>query len=146
MDEEQLLDLLFGSGSTPIRRSIRLRVTFDENGVQRTEAVDGEAFTLSEQGSVDRVEATQDRFLNCGCLRTDENVAGQCATRGCGRTSCAKCFTRCLRCRRPLCLEHARYLEIREEVISLCVVCEDIVSRQFFWNRVTRGLLPSPGL
>ena len=144
MDDE-LRDLLSGSGAaTPIRRTIRLRITPDENGVQKTEVVDGEAFVLSGEGSVDQVEATQDQFFNCGCFRTPENLGGQCATPGCGRTSCQSCFSacRCSRCGKPQCREHTRFLRNSEKVVPLCVVCEDFVNRRAFWHR----LLPSPDL
>ena len=147
MDEE-LRDIRFGFEGTPFRRSIRVRVAFDEDGIQRIDAVEGKTFTLSEEGSVDQVEISQvDRFYSCGCVRTEDNLGGQCAaSEGCSRTSCFTCFSlaRCHGCKRPLCLAHVRFLDLGNgEPTPLCAVCESKVPRSFL-HRFANGFLPPP--
>ena len=141
---DELLELLFGSGRTPVRRDVWLRLTYDQEGNPALVPVQGEAFTLSQEGSIDRVLISQERFYHCGCSGENQ-LGGQCGEPECGRTSCIQCFSRCFLCSKPLCLEHTGYVEAREGTrVPLCAVCEDSVRTRLFWSRLTRGLLP-PG-
>ena len=137
-----LFDLLFGLGHTPIRREVSVRITLDDEGHQRVEPVDGEAFMLSEEGSIDKIRFTQPRFYHCGCAVESSRIGGQCANRSCRQISCIKHHGRCAACSKPQCLECSRYLADAEQgEVRLCPRCHETLSRQLVRRKITRALL-----
>ena len=127
---EDLFKHLFGDESTPVRRTLTLRIRHDSDGRSVVEPVEGKAITLSDEGSIDTISFTPDRFYDCGC-NADAKVGGQCAETACKRVSCTNCFTRCLRCAKALCLMHARIMEDRMHGRQhLCVYCHNTVTRR----------------
>ena len=102
-----------------------VRLTVDSDGNPVVEPVNGEAVSLSPEGSIDQVKVSLDRFYHCGCT-AQEPMGGQCGEPGCLRVSCNRCFGRCSRCQKPTCLECARYLDIgKTQPIRLCHACHD---------------------
>ena len=141
---DELLAILFGQAGTPVRRDVRLHSTRDQEGDPHVEALGGEAFYLSPEGSIDRLELTLDRFFGgCGCT-TNVQVGGMCSEPGCGRISCNRCFTRCSLCLKSLCLECVTRIQTEDGARDLCHACAD----EFQWKslpaRLSLGLLPPP--
>ena len=137
---DELLKLLFGQAGTPVRRDLKLHSTRDTEGNPSVEPIGGEAFLLSPEGSIDRVQVSQDLFYGgCGCT-TQAPVGGQCSA--CGRISCAGCFTRCSLCLKSLCLVCVTRISTRDGEKDLCNVCEDEVRWKSLANKVTLGLIP----
>ena len=132
-----LFDLLFGLGHTPIRREMGIHITLDDRGHPRVEPVDGEAFTLSEDGSIDKIRFTQSRFYHCGCAVESSRIGGQCANRSCRQISCIKHHQRCVACSKPLCLECSLFLE----EVRLCPRCYEPLRRQLVRRKIARALL-----
>jgi hypothetical protein len=131
-------DKVFGPDSKPIRRSGLFRATQDSGGKWIIEGVEGEATTLSAEGSIDtgRVLA---RF-HCGHF-SHEGLGGQCSEPGCENVSCKQCFTRCGLCLKPTCLEHTNPLQIETGVIHLCCRCHQEVKRKRFWQSAVHLVL-----
>ncbi len=137
----EMFKSLFGLQSKPVRRDAHLRMTVDVDGNPTIETVSEESFSLSVDGSTDRVKVSPDRFYHCGC-NADTPVGGQCGEPGCRRISCANCFRRCARCFRPGCLEHSRVLDTGDGgSASLCIHCYDEMSRKKSVRTVAEGLL-----
>ena len=140
---DELLELLFGQSGTPVRRDLRLHSTRDREGNPRVEALSGEAFLLSPEGSIDRFQLSRESFHACGCT-SQVQVGGMCGEPGCGRISCTNCFTRCALCGKPLCLEHVRSIFSPDGARAvLCHMCEDEVRWRSLVSTVTLGLLPT---
>lgn len=140
--DENLLSILFGQTGAPVRRHVELRATYDDEGHPRTEVLGGESFVLSDEGSIDRVELTRDRFYSCGCP-TQTEIGGQCGE--CNRISCVKCLRRCSNpnCREPLCIFHVTHVaDSNGSTAPLCAVCGDEFRWKALVSRVTLGLLP----
>jgi len=118
-----LFETLFGKLTKPVRRDTELRWTVDADGHPTVETVSGESFSLSPEGSIDRVKLTADRFYHCGC-NAELPLGGRCGETGCGRISCAQHAGNCNRCSVPVCLEHSRYAATPEGGdIRLCRSC-----------------------
>ncbi len=143
---DELLDLiekLFGQASTPVRRDLKLHVTVDEEGHPSIEALGGEAFVLSPENSIDRVEISRDRFYGgCGCT-TNVEVGGKCSEPGCNRIFCIRCATRCIVCLKSLCLVCVARIPTEDGARDLCHVCADEFQWQTLVSRVTLGLFPA---
>ena len=138
----RFLDALLGSGGQPVRREARVEITFDEEGNPAIEAVEGEAFMMSPEGGLDRVEVVRSRFFNCGCAAEVNKPGGMCGEPSCHRISCASCFGRCERCKRPICLEHSSFLEHPDVKGSrFCFGCFDVLRRRVLRQALVRGLL-----
>lgn len=135
-----LFDLLFGSGHTPIKRETTIHVTFDGEGNPQIEPVDGAVMMLSEQGSIDKLKTSRDRFFACGCAVDTSEIGGQCRSGACRKVSCLQHHGRCsvLSCSRPLCLECSLWLE---ENFRICRRCYKPAQRQLARQQLTRALL-----
>lgn len=134
-------DILFGSGSKPVRRDASVRLRHDADGNPIIEPIDGESFSLSDVGSIDRMKIKPDRFYFCGC-DAQNPMGGRCTEPGCANVSCAKCFGRCALCRSALCLEHSRYLTNNEgQTLRLCRRCHDITNRKRILRSVVGRIL-----
>ena len=143
---DELLEMLFGRAGRPVRRDLKLHITRDNDGNETVEALSASAIMLSEEGSIDQLEATQQLFHSCGCSAAIE-VGGVCSEPGCGHVSCARCFAkaRCQVCEKSLCLPHTErlFVEGRGEV-RVCKMCEDEILWKALLSRATFGLLPPP--
>lgn len=129
---KKMFEWLVFNPEKPVRRTIRVHATFDQDGNPVTIPIEQEAFSLSPEGSIDRIIVSQDRFYHCGC-GTDNKIGGQCAEPSCRHVSCAKCFGRCERCKKPLCLEHSCYFELPELAeLRFCHSCRDELGSFFF--------------
>ena len=136
-----VFDILFGKGAKPVRRDAQLRMTVDADGKEVIETVAGQSFTLSQDGSIDRVSVVPDRFYHCGC-NAEQPMGGRCAEGGCRRVSCHRCYGRCNSCQKPLCLEHSVFLVgPGQQRIRLCHRCEDENKRRRRLIRAGRALL-----
>ncbi len=136
-----IFEILFGTGSKSVRRDANLRMTVDSNGNPVIEMDDGESITLSQEGSIDRISLSPDRFYHCGCS-AELPIGGQCGEPGCRRISCQNCFGRCGECQKPLCLEHSRYFTAKgSERIRLCFDCYDALKRKQVIRAVAKSIL-----
>ncbi len=136
-----LFGQLFGKGSKPVRRDAQVRLTFDADGNPILETVDADSVTLARDGSIDRIRFSPDRFYHCGC-NAEERMGGQCREPGCQRVSCQRCFGRCTCCRKPICLEHTRYLDDgHPRPVRLCTHCYEASVRTRRVSTVARWLL-----
>lgn len=93
-----LLEWLLGPGGRAVRRSIDVEVNDDQ-----VEVFEGESWSLSENGSVDRVRVTRPRFYpSCGCaVDRLHPLGGRCSI--CHQTACVSHFSNCADCGRPIC-------------------------------------------
>ena len=134
-------DFFLGSEHKPIRREVNVRVTFDSDGNPTVEPDEGEASLLSEDGSIDTIRYSRDRFFHCGHSTQAVGIGGQCLE--CQGIDCVQCFGHCEACSKPLCLEHSVYLESPDlaKPLRLCVNCHEALRQQLFRQRVTRALL-----
>ena len=144
MDEEllELLGRLLGqaSGTTPVRRTLRLHVTMDDRGRPTVEIVGGETFRLSSEGSLDAVEISLDRiYSGCRCT-TNSEVGGRCSL--CNRSVCTACWSRCALCLTGLCPGCLIRIPTKSGYKDLCPSCEDDVRWKSLVSRTTLGLLP----
>ncbi len=130
-------DLFFGPGHTPIREQMDVHITLDGDGHPRIEPLDGEAVSLSEEGSIKKVSVSRDRFFACGCAVATSQIGGMCNP--CRKISCSIHHTRCAvpSCSRPLCLECSRFLED----VRVCSRCYEPLRRQLARQKLTRALL-----
>lgn len=142
MEMGSIFDTLFGLGNKPVRREVRLRLTVDEDGQPAVETVDGDAVALSPDGSIDRIQIAPDNFYHCGCS-SRQPLGGRCGERGCGRVSCAAHAGNCLRCQKPVCLEHSTWLRTSgdEGSTRLCGQCHEAISRRQRQQKAIRFLL-----
>ena len=106
--------------STPKRRVTSFKVEVDEEGNPVFKPLDSQTHLLSDEGSLDTVTLDVDAFFHCGCNAKTNPAGGRCGEPGCPHISCAKCFSRCLICAKPLCLEHAYFVE-RENGEKACL-------------------------
>ena len=145
MNEELLarvLELLFGqaSGTTPVRRGLKLHVTMNDQGSPTIEVVGADAFGLSSEQSLDHVEISHDRiYSGCRCT-TNVAVGGRCSL--CNRVVCAVCWSRCVLCQAALCPGCLIRVSTESGDKDLCPSCEDDVRWKSLVNRTTLGLLP----
>lgn len=131
-----IFDVLFGPGQTPIRRELGVHITLDGDGRPVVQPVDGEALTLSEDGSVDKVRISRDRFFHCGCAAATTQVGGMCKQGPCRKVSCVRHHGRCAACFKPLCLECSLFLE----EVRLCPRCHEPLRRKLARQNITRAL------
>lgn len=123
-------DILFGSGgSRPVRRDARLRLKLNAKGEPIIEPVEGEAFNLSQEGSIDRVKIEPDRFYHCGC-NAEKPLGGKCGEPNCHAASCVECHGKCHSCDLHLCPEHSHSVEEKGYRIRLCRSCYDMRIRR----------------
>jgi hypothetical protein len=135
--------ILLGRQSRPVRRDAQVRVTYDADGNPIVQPQQAGSFTLSETGSIDRLTVRRDEFYHCGCTR-ETRIGGQCGEPNCRRISCVRCFTRCDRCRKPLCLEHTRVTEFPGvKGKQWCFRCHDELSRLNLARIARQFFLPS---
>lgn len=136
-----LIDLLFGNDSRPIRRNAQLRITVDSDGNRTIQLEDGQSVALAPDGSLDTIRIAPDSFYHCGCSKRVA-IGGQCAEPGCRRVSCRNCFGRCVTCHKPVCLEHSTYLENEQSVSEkMCRWCADLTKRRRRGRSIARLLL-----
>ncbi len=138
---DELIELLLGLGQTPVRREVRLLLTYDEDGVPTVQPLETELISLSPEGSIDRVHLTHAHFMHCGCSAHLQQIGGQCVD--CGNISCVVHQGWCFLCRKPLCLECSNLVEHPEQGrVVLCPSCRNEAVRGAFWRQVKRVLLP----
>ena len=142
---DELLQMLLGSGHVPVRREIHLYVAEGPDGVPTAEALEGDFHVLSPEGSVDHIQVSREQFFHCGHSAKGA-LGGRCRELGCANTSCGDCFTRCVTCHKPLCLEHVARVNNGSQQLDFCGMCLDQLRRRAFWSRWTGGLLPPPQL
>jgi hypothetical protein len=138
----RILDLILNSTTpAPVRRTTRVVVIADpDSGITDAQPVQDELYSLSPEGSLDRVVIDHARVLHCGCSAT-KPVGGRCAD--CGMFSCVDCFGRCARCLRPLCLEHSQLIVVagQQNPLRFCRRCGDQLRRRQLGSKLLRGLL-----
>lgn len=129
-------DKFFGKGSQPVRREVHVRETVDADGNPTTETIAGDAVALSPDGSVDSVVVITDRFHHCG-HSAERPTGGQCGEPGCRRVECNECFSNCLTCEKPVCLEHSRSVKKEQRHPRRCMSCHATHRRK----RITFSIL-----
>ena len=103
------------------RRVRRVRIVRDENGRVVRQVIFASDFVIDEHGGINQIDTEdQTRFHSCGC-NADQPPGGKCI--GCDRVSCSRCFTRCIECKRPLCLACANYLADSGRELTFCPNC-----------------------
>ena len=123
-----MFDLLFtiaASMAQQVRRVARIIVRTDpETGEPVEQPVDARRTTLSQDGSIDTVQATYATFYDCGCI-SQNNPGGRCQDCGPESVICERCYGRCARCARPICLEHSEFVTTPggEGAVRLCRAC-----------------------
>lgn len=107
--------------SRPVRRSRELHQRDDSSLL---EPVNVEAWSLSDEGSVDRVLVVRERFYSatCGCTMANP-VGGQCEF--CRQSTCQLHWYTCARCGLGVCSRHVRAVSHRGVGAWLCVDCAD---------------------
>lgn len=132
-------DLFFGPGHTSIREQMDVHITLDGDGHPTIEPLDGEAVSLSEQGSIKKVSVSRDRFFACGCAVETSKIGGVCRNEACRKISCSTCHGRCSApsCSRPLCRECSVFLED----VRLCPRCYKPIQRQLARQKIKQALL-----
>jgi hypothetical protein len=131
-----LFEFLVGEGR-PVRRDANLRATTDAEGNPSLETAQLEVFSLSDDGSIDRGTVVIDQFYACGCSVATARLAGHCAL--CARTACQRCLTRCVGCRRALCVLHTTTI-VDERVTHWCPACATAQR----CTMILRAFLPPP--
>lgn len=99
-----------------------------------------------EDGCVESFHLEEKSNCDCGCFGLP---AGRCSEPGCGRTSCAKCHHHCggsenqlpAGCGKPICREHAHYLEVPGGTVAFCKRCHDRLVRKNRWLVVGQAFL-----
>ncbi len=132
-----IFDVLLGPGQTPIRRELGVHIALDGEGNPRIEPVDGEAFSLSEEGSLNKVKISRDRFFACGCAVATSQIGGRCRHGACRKESCQIHHGQCAACFKSLCLECSLFLE----EVRLCPRCYEPLRRKLARRKITRALL-----
>lgn len=121
----------------PLRRKQTTQVTTDAvTGQDRILGWTEEEDILSDRGSVDSTVMQRAFFLDCGC-RGDS--AGRCFE--CGAISCSEHHGHCHLCRKPICMQHSRFLETDQGQVRLCRTCSDGTSRKQKRAKIGRFLL-----
>jgi len=116
-------------------------MTRDEEGEPIMEFLNADAFSLSPDGSIDRRTVVQDSFYHCGHT-TQIPIGGRCGEPGCERISCAQCFLQCSNCRKPLCGQHAKRIEVSPGVfVTVCWDCTGLLKRKRVLGTIARTLL-----
>jgi len=132
-----------GGRGRPVRRDFSYEITRDEDGNPINDFLGADVFGLSPEGSIDRKTcANKDRWFSCG-HHADQPPGGCCGEPGCGRTSCAECFKDlvCRNCRKPLCGQHAKRLEISTGVfVTVCFDCSVTLKRRRILTAIGRVL------
>ncbi len=115
-----LLEFLFGSDTRPIKRIVDVHFT---EGRDDFEILSGEHWSLAENGSVDCVRVSQQRFYPCcGCAVDPLHpMGGLCSS--CRQTACVRHFTTCVDCSRPVCNLHSKHLT--DSDIRVCLSCAE---------------------
>ena len=119
-----LLEFLFSLGRRPVRRVAEVLIRDDSDQV---ESVQGTAFLLSEEGSIDKISVVNQRFhTGCGCT-TGVPVGGKCSR--CSNIVCVNHLKllMCGRCGTPLCARHSELKEVEGNPVRLCLVCSDVL-------------------
>lgn len=120
-------DELFDPASRAIRRRAQFHAFWDAEGKLVYQSLEGEATTLSPEGSIDTAAVLGQ--LHCGHF-ADEGVGGKCREPRCPNLSCKKCYTRCSQCFKGLCLEHLHQMEVQNALLLLCDRCYDTLKRK----------------
>jgi hypothetical protein len=95
------------------------------------------AHVLTDAGGIHSSHATAKTACVCGCVGP---VGGFCAV--CGGAVCARCFTFCACCRKPLCPRHGVQLDPSEaQPAWACGQCGSVRSRQRLLRRLGRAIL-----
>ena len=132
------------TNASPQRREAKFRVETDNDGNPVLKPTEVVAHQDSEDGSLDTITLDIDSFYHCGCNAKTQPLGGKCGEPGCANTSCARCFenSRCLVCRRPLCLECAFFEETDDgETLCFCKTHRDEHGRGRLLRRTTRAFL-----
>lgn len=132
-------DELFGPAEQPVRRNLHRRITVDADGRPVAQIIAGDSVSLSPTGSIDHVTLSLDQFYHCGC-NAQQPAGGRCGEPGCGRISCQRCFSRCGRCHKPLCLEHSKTF-VADTRISVCASCNGSLRRQQILKSIIETVL-----
>ena len=136
-----LSDQFFGTGSRPLRRDAKAKVGQDADGKPITTFLEGQAITLSRDGSIDQLNVVAESFLNCG-HPVHDGVGGQCFE--CGNISCRPCFEqhcRCQLCKKPICLSCLNEVSSQDNIHKLCGQCADALRRKLRLQAVGRFFL-----
>lgn len=121
----------------PLRRKQTTQVTTDAaTGRDRVLEWTEEQHVLSDRGSVDSTEMRRTFFLDCGC-RGDS--AGRCFE--CGAISCPEHHGHCQGCRKPICMQHSRFVAMDQGQVRLCGRCFDATLRRQRRAKIGRFLL-----
>ncbi len=121
----------------PLRRKHTTQVTTDPvTGKDRVLGWSQEEHVLSDKGSVDSSAMERTFFLDCGC---EGQAAGRCFE--CGAISCKTCHGHCQACRKPICMQHSRFLQSEEGAVRLCGSCFDRISRKQTRAKIGRFVL-----
>jgi hypothetical protein len=92
---------------------------------------------LSNRGAIDSRKTTIQPVSDCGCLAAP---AGRCIE--CGALVCARCFSRCARCRCPLCPQHGLIASMPDGMTTiLCRGCLHETRRRRRFNRMVKAVL-----
>lgn len=131
----------FSGRGRPLRRDFSYRATSDEEGEPIMEFLGAKSHELTHDGSIDCRTIIQENFHHCGHT-TQIPVGGRCGEPGCGRISCVQCFQQCINCRKPLCGEHAKRIEVSPGVIAtVCWDCSGLLRRKHALGAIGRALL-----
>ncbi|MBI3835643.1 MAG: hypothetical protein HY287_15055 [Planctomycetes bacterium] len=61
---KDIFDMLFGAGTKPVRRTVRLQFTVDQDGQPVVVPIDGDFVSLSALRSLDNALVGQDSFFH----------------------------------------------------------------------------------
>ena len=115
-----LLEFLFGSDTTPIKRIVDVLFT---EGRDDFEILSGEHWSLAENGSVDCVRVSQQRFYpSCKCaVDARHPLGGVCSY--CHQAVCLIHHTHCRDCSTSVCCLHSKH--IADSNMRVCLSCAE---------------------
>jgi len=122
----------------PYREQKNYEATYDpDTGKDRIWLHKEKQTYRSSSGSINTDGVTRIVFKDCGC---DGEIGGRCYE--CGDVSCKECHGRCEKCKKPICLQHSKFMKTDTgEMIRLCGEHYDELSRKRNRKKILSFLL-----
>ncbi len=119
----------------PLQRKKNYEVTHTPSGNEQISPITESEDVLSNEGSIDSSSYQHKIFRACGC-EGSAGIGGCCYE--CGAMSCPSCHGSCHACHKPICLQHSKYLDIKDQQVRFCRRCYDQRKRQQKSQKIKR--------